>query len=353
MLDGVQWAAAEIVFYMLLATLVGFAIAYVFIRWFQKSSIAEGYEAELAAKDEQARRAEHRLMESNSTLDKLQLELKGEHERIGELESQLEAAQAAVGELQAAVPDEDEVAQLQTDLAASRAETEQLTARVAELDRTLAEHEAAAAESGEAIAQLRADLEASQGEGGNLQTRIAELTALADKRAARIAELEAAAVDAAEIERLGGDLAACSEDRERLQIRVAALEGELEARDTAGVPAEPASPAPAVAPAADGAAAAEPSREEGLARIAEIAARTSGGGPAVDDDLKKVHGIGPKLEKTLKGLGITSYRQIANFQSDDIAYVTAALDAFKGRIERDDWMSSAAEEHTKKYNEPV
>ena len=98
---------------------------------------------------------------------------------------------------------------------------------------------------------------------------------------------------------------------------------------------------------------AEPTKEEGLARIGEIAERTAGSGPRADDDLKKVHGIGPKLERTLKGLGITSFRQIANFQSDDIAFVTAALDAFKGRIERDDWMSSAAEEHAKKYGEPV
>jgi predicted flap endonuclease-1-like 5' DNA nuclease len=96
-----------------------------------------------------------------------------------------------------------------------------------------------------------------------------------------------------------------------------------------------------------------PSKEEGLARIGEIAARTAGDDPIADDDLTKVHGVGPKLERTLKGLGITSFRQIANFQKDDIAFVTAALDAFKGRIERDDWMSSAAAEHMKKYNKPA
>ena len=75
--------------------------------------------------------------------------------------------------------------------------------------------------------------------------------------------------------------------------------------------------------------------------MAEIARRTAGDGLAVDDDLKKVHGIGPVIEKTLKGLGITSYRQVARFEPDDIAYVTAALEGFPGRIERDDWMGSA------------
>ncbi len=55
----------------------------------------------------------------------------------------------------------------------------------------------------------------------------------------------------------------------------------------------------------------------------------------------------------LKSMGITSFRQVANFTAEDVQYVTAALDAFPGRIERDDWMSSAAEEHSKKYTEPA
>ncbi len=96
-----------------------------------------------------------------------------------------------------------------------------------------------------------------------------------------------------------------------------------------------------------------PTRDEGLARMSEIAARTAGDGPVPDDDLKKVHGIGPKMERTLKDLGLTSFRQIANLQPDDIVFVTAALGAFKGRIERDDWMSSAAEQHVEEYGEPA
>ena len=50
-------------------------------------------------------------------------------------------------------------------------------------------------------------------------------------------------------------------------------------------------------------------------------------------------------------MDVTSFRQVANFTLDDIQYVTAALDAFPGRIERDDWMGSAADEHVKKYGE--
>ena len=301
MLDGVEWAAAEIIFYMLLATLVGFAIAYIFIRWFQKDSIAEAYEAEVAAKEELARKAEHRLIESHSTLDKLQLELKGEHARVGELETQLDAAQASIAALEDAVPDDEEVAQRESEAAAAKAQIDSLTAQVADLEDKLAaavrDRDAAGVEKDKILEQLRSDQESAASEADALRKRLSEL-----------------------------------EEQDATEpVPVAAV--------------APSVAAESVAPA--------PSQEEGLARIAEIAARTAGGQAAADDDLKKVHGIGPKLEQTLKGLGISSFRQIANFQPDDIAYVTAALDAFKGRIERDDWMGSAAEEHAKKYGEPA
>ncbi len=58
------------------------------------------------------------------------------------------------------------------------------------------------------------------------------------------------------------------------------------------------------------------------------------------DDLKKISGVGPALEKKLHGLGITQYAQIAAFTADDVARVDDAL-SFKGRIERDDWIGQA------------
>jgi len=58
------------------------------------------------------------------------------------------------------------------------------------------------------------------------------------------------------------------------------------------------------------------------------------------DDLKKISGVGPVIEKKLHALGITQYEQVAAFTADDIARVDDAL-AFKGRIERDDWLAQA------------
>jgi len=63
--------------------------------------------------------------------------------------------------------------------------------------------------------------------------------------------------------------------------------------------------------------------------------------PEGKDDLKRISGVGPKLEETLNSLGIFHFDQIAGFQPEDIAWVDARV-RFKGRIARDDWMGQAA-----------
>lgn len=58
------------------------------------------------------------------------------------------------------------------------------------------------------------------------------------------------------------------------------------------------------------------------------------------DDLKKISGVGPKLEEKLNNLGIYHFSQIANFTPEDIEKVDGELN-FKGRIEREDWLGQA------------
>nr|WP_306268828.1 50S ribosomal protein L21 [Pararhizobium sp. IMCC3301] len=58
------------------------------------------------------------------------------------------------------------------------------------------------------------------------------------------------------------------------------------------------------------------------------------------DDLKKISGVGPVLEKKLNALGITKYAQVAAFTEDDVSRVDDAL-SFKGRIDREDWIGQA------------
>jgi predicted flap endonuclease-1-like 5' DNA nuclease len=64
--------------------------------------------------------------------------------------------------------------------------------------------------------------------------------------------------------------------------------------------------------------------------------------PLHADDLKRIKGVGPKLEKLLNSLGVTSYSQIAAWDDDEIDRIDARLGTFAGRIRRDDWPAQAA-----------
>ena len=58
------------------------------------------------------------------------------------------------------------------------------------------------------------------------------------------------------------------------------------------------------------------------------------------DDLKRISGIGPGIERTLHDLGIYHFHQIAAFTPANIAWINRRL-RFKGRIEREDWIGQA------------
>lgn len=61
------------------------------------------------------------------------------------------------------------------------------------------------------------------------------------------------------------------------------------------------------------------------------------------DDLKKIRGVGPKLEKTLNDMGFFHYDQIANWSAEEVAWVDENLQGFKGRASRDGWVDQANE----------
>ncbi len=77
------------------------------------------------------------------------------------------------------------------------------------------------------------------------------------------------------------------------------------------------------------------------------------------DDLTVINGIGPKIEKVLNKLGITSLIQIASLKSSDIKRVDEALVDFSGRIQRDEWVPQAraiiksSKQSTNKSTKPV
>ncbi len=60
------------------------------------------------------------------------------------------------------------------------------------------------------------------------------------------------------------------------------------------------------------------------------------------DDLKRLSGVGPALEKKLLDAGVTSFAQIAAWTDKDVEEFGEKL-SFKGRIEREGWIDQAKE----------
>lgn len=141
------------------------------------------------------------------------------------------------------------------------------------------------------------------------------------------------------------DKGACSERCQTLEAQAQTLEARIQTLQTQ---AEALS---GQLKAAQTDTKAEPEMDPAVVRekVAQIARRTAADTTPADDDLKAIKGIGPKLEALLKELGITSYRQIAHLQEDDIQYVAAALGSFPDRITRDNWMAGARKAHEQKY----
>ncbi|MEQ9693643.1 NADH-quinone oxidoreductase subunit E [Shimia sp. SDUM112013] len=77
--------------------------------------------------------------------------------------------------------------------------------------------------------------------------------------------------------------------------------------------------------------------EPGVVPVSDAADASQDAGP---DDLKRLKGVGPKLEEKLNAAGVTTFAQIAAWGAKDIAEMDDKL-SFKGRIERDGWVEQA------------
>jgi molybdopterin-containing oxidoreductase family membrane subunit len=59
------------------------------------------------------------------------------------------------------------------------------------------------------------------------------------------------------------------------------------------------------------------------------------------DDLKKVRGIGPKMEKTLNQIGIFTFAQVSRMTEKEYNLLDSITGSFPGRAQRDDWAGQA------------
>jgi predicted flap endonuclease-1-like 5' DNA nuclease len=71
------------------------------------------------------------------------------------------------------------------------------------------------------------------------------------------------------------------------------------------------------------------------------------------DDLKKIQGISPAIERALNKLGTFTYVQIARWKPSDIARIAKKLDSVPGRVKPDHWIAGAKKQHREKYGEKL
>lgn len=68
------------------------------------------------------------------------------------------------------------------------------------------------------------------------------------------------------------------------------------------------------------------------------------------DDLKKIKGVGPAIEKTLNEMGICHFNQIAEMSEYEIDRVAHRLKGFRSRIYREDWIGQARDLYDQKVS---
>ncbi len=137
-------------------------------------------------------------------------------------------------------------------------------------------------------------------------------------------------------------------DEDEVAKKVAAEAAELLATESKGADSEGEKPAAAAAekpaaaetsPAQKAAGTAAKAKPE-AAKAKPEAAKAKPGKDQAADDLTTINGIGPVIKGKLEGMGINTFRQIAELSAEDIARIDGELN-FKGRIERENWVEQA------------
>ena len=101
----------------------------------------------------------------------------------------------------------------------------------------------------------------------------------------------------------------------------------------ADVPASKTAKAPVKTAATKKAAAPKAAAPKAAAKPAPVS--------SIPENLELIKGLGPKVNTLLKGLGVTSFAQVASWTAADVSEIDAQLGAFAGRITRDNWIDQA------------
>jgi predicted flap endonuclease-1-like 5' DNA nuclease len=256
------------------------------------------------------------VRQANAARTKAQQDLAGKEQEITDLQQRLAEADSRRDELERLKtkledlePAQGRVHWLEVQLSEKEAHHRHLVHRleqdIAERDRRLAEH----AEQTRLL--------------GERDLRIAAL----EQRLAQLHALQAEVAGQAKI------MADQEEEILRLRKRLGEVRAALRVRDDGGsVLARPNGPANQLS-------------------LQMPASRT----PAAPrrDDLKKIQGISPAIERALNKLGTFTYVQIARWKPSDIARIAKKLDSVPGRVKPDHWVAGAKKQHREKYGEKL
>lgn len=315
-------------------------------------------QAELDRRDQRLKALTDELARSKEELEKLRALPKAEPAPAAAAAGLAAAAGAAAAAGMAGTRD------LSADLAALRKERDELGWRNKYLETRIGVLEQAAAPPASDIPQEKADMIAELDRLRDENTRLSgELATV--KRADPAGIRPGAPARDSEVEQ---ELARLRWRNRYLESRLDYLEGRKDAEPAAvpspaaPVPAEPpavadvapvaADPVPEALPAdpvqpepvPEPALALEPMPEPVPAAASELTPvepprldAPRGGTP---DDLQKINGIGPLIERALNAFGIFHYDQIAAWTPAEGAWIDSHL-GFSGRVERDDWIGQA------------
>lgn len=71
------------------------------------------------------------------------------------------------------------------------------------------------------------------------------------------------------------------------------------------------------------------------------------------DDLKKIQGISPAIERALNKMGTCTYVQIARWKTSDLTRIVKKLDNLPERVKPEHWIAGAKKQHREKYGEKL
>lgn len=332
--------------------------------------------ADLAVKVEQLTALQTEVAEQGVRLHAVERERDTLRREIEEAEALLQAKARGFAEMQAQMENaedvlisrDQEIATLKTwveQLAPKDAEITRLRARVEELEPFLERSRRLEREQEQDRTRASATLQGKDQELAHHQTRIREIeTELARLRAQsredltrfeetlqeRDADIQRLRATVEELDRFRGEVEkkdlALREAEERRVMDVSEREEEIAALRKRLVEYRVAQRF-AAQPKQSGSADSMSHGKSGATRSGQASRAHE------QDDLKQIYGIGPAMEKGLNRMGLFTFRQIAQWNEQDVEKMASELNTFPDRIRHDNWIAGAKEQHFLKYGEEL